>query len=178
MEELKISKVIVFGGSGFIGSHIADELTNRGYNVLIFDSNKSPYIQRNQKMIIANILDLNKVKESVKGCDYVYNFAAIANISKASKKPLETIKINLLGHANVLEACRTHKPKRIVLASSLYVYNDKGSFYKASTQMAELLTEDYIKEYGINYTILRFGSLYGPRSPEWNGIYSYLKRPS
>ena len=88
MEELKISKVIVFGGSGFIGSHVADELTNRGYNVLIFDSNQSPYIQDNQKMIIANILDLSKVKEAVKGCDYVYNFAAIAEISKASRKKL------------------------------------------------------------------------------------------
>ena len=72
---------IVFGGSGFLGSHLADELINIGHNVTIFDLKKSQYLQHNQKMIIGDITNVNDVENAVKGMDYVYHFAAIADIS-------------------------------------------------------------------------------------------------
>jgi len=71
-------KAIVFGGSGFLGSHVAEVLTNNGYDVAIFDLVDSPYKKSSQLMIVGDILEQEKVREAVKGYDYVYNFAGIS----------------------------------------------------------------------------------------------------
>lgn len=76
-------KIIVFGGSGFLGSHVADKLTDYGYDVTIFDLVKSPYLRKNQKMIIGNILDEEQVREAIKGNQIVYNFAGYADLDTA-----------------------------------------------------------------------------------------------
>ena len=76
-------KAIVFGGSGFIGSHVADELSKRGYETIIYDKVLSTYLQQGQEMIVGDILDIEKVKKAVKGCDYVYNFAGIADLDES-----------------------------------------------------------------------------------------------
>jgi UDP-glucose 4-epimerase len=169
-------KSIVFGGSGFLGSHTADALTRAGHEVLIFDIKKSRYIQKGQKMVVGNILDKKAVESAVKDCDYVYNFAGIADIEEAHKKPVETIEHNVLGNALVLEACRLNRVKRIIFASTLYVYSDKGSFYRSSKQACEIIIENYNRVFGLPYTILRYGSLYGPRASEVNYIYKILKQ--
>jgi len=64
-------KVVVFGGSGFLGSHVSDVLSDAGHEVVIYDRNPSDYLMENQKMIIGDILDEKQVKETVKGADYV-----------------------------------------------------------------------------------------------------------
>lgn len=169
-------KVIVFGGSGFLGSHVADELTKRGHEVVIYDIQKSPYLRDGQKMIIGNILDSKKVHNSVKGCDVVYNFAGMADMDEAHFKPLETIEKNILGNTIILEACRKNKVKRFVFASTIYVYSDAGSFYRSSKQACESIIENYKDVFGLPYTILRYGSLYGPRAKENNWIHKILKQ--
>lgn len=169
-------KVIVFGGSGFLGSHVADELTARGYNVRIYDLKKSPYLRKNQKMISGDILDRDKVRRAIEGCDVVYNFAGIADIDEASINPPETIKINVLGNTNIIDACRLEKVKRFIFASSLYVYSAAGSFYRSSKQSCELITENYNEKFGLPFTVLRYGSLYGPRADEQNWMYNILKQ--
>ena len=83
-----MSKVVVFGGSGFLGSHVADELTGRGYEVIIFDMVESSYLQKGQKMIVGNILDREQVKNAINGVDFVYHFAAIADIQEAKENPV------------------------------------------------------------------------------------------
>lgn len=171
-----MKKAVVFGGSGFLGSHVADALTKARYEVTIFDINRSNYLQPGQKMIVGNILDLDTVKSAVSGADVVYNFAGIADIYEANNRPLKTVKINILGNTNVLEACRLSNISRFVFASSVYVYSDAGSFYRSSKQACELIIENYYQQYGLPYTILRYGSLYGPRSDERNWIYSILKQ--
>ena len=65
-------KAIVFGGSGFMGSHVADQLTEAGYDVTIFDLESSPYLLPGHKLILGDILDTNAVLEAAKGCDYIY----------------------------------------------------------------------------------------------------------
>ena len=75
-----MKKVVVFGGSGFLGSYVADELTNRGYSVTIADINQSKYLKSNQKFIQIDINDLEKLKNIVKNASIVYNFVAVANI--------------------------------------------------------------------------------------------------
>jgi len=169
-------KAIVFGGSGFLGSHVADVLTDKGYEVIIFDLKPSPYIQPGQKMIVGDILDFDVVKEAVREASVVYNFAGIADMDEAREKPVETIKNNILGNAYILEAIKNSKLNRYVFASTVYVYSDLGSFYKSSKQACELCIEEYSKEYGIPYTVLRYGSLYGPRANESNPIFRLLKR--
>lgn len=173
---VNISKVIVFGGSGFLGSHVADALTNAGHKVVIYDLAKSPYIQKNQKMIIGDILDEKKVASAIKGCDYVYNFAGMADIEEAHKKPLEAVRNNILGNTIILEGCKKNKVKRFVFASTLYVYGKAGSFYRSSKQACELIIENYNEQYGLPFTVLRYGSLYGPRSNENNYIYKIIKQ--
>lgn len=167
---------IVFGGSGFLGSHVADVLTARGYKVTVFDKVPSTYLQKNQEMIVGDILDERFVKRAVKNTDIVYNFVAISDIDQASIEPSETVKVNVLGNANVLEAAKEAKVKRFIFSSSIYVYSDVGSFYKSSKQSCELFIESYHKVFGLDYTILRYGSLYGPRSDEKNWIYKILKQ--
>lgn len=169
-------KVVVFGGSGFLGSHVADELTKRKFDVTIYDTRESKFLSPNQKMIVGNILDKEKVNAAVKGCAYVYNFAAVAGIEDALQVPYRTLEINILGTTNILEACRFHKVKRFIFASSIYVYSDLAPFYRSSKQACELIIEDYQKSFGVNYTILRYGSLYGKRANEFNFIYKIIKQ--
>ncbi len=167
-------KAVVFGGSGFLGSHIADALTEANYDVTIYDLKPSPYLKSSQRMLVGNILDQNKIDEAVKECDIVYNFAGIADIDVASQKPLDSVKLNILGNSIILEACRNANVKRFVFASSLYVYSKMGSFYRSTKQACELLIENYQETFGIPYTILRYGSIYGPRAGDKNFIHKVL----
>ena len=169
-------RVCVIGGSGFLGSHVADQLCAAGNEVLIYDRIASPWARPEQTMRVGDLLEFDSLKDAVKGCDVVYNFAALADLNDALDKPIETVKINVLGNANVLEACRQQEVKRFVYASTIYVYSREGGFYRCSKQAAEHYVEEYQQVYGLDYTILRFGSLYGPRSDLRNGLYRIVKK--
>ena len=169
-------KVIVFGGSGFLGSHVADALDDAGHDVTIYDLKRSPYLRKSQKMIVGDCLDEQKVLSAVKGKEVVYNFSGIADIEEACRSPFNTIKTNIIGNTIILEASVKTKVKRFVFASSMYVYSKYGSFYRSSKQSCELLIENYSEAYGLPYTILRYGSLYGPRADERNFIYRIIKQ--
>lgn len=168
------SKVVVFGGAGFLGSSVVDALTDAGHDVIVYDTKPSPYIKGSQKMIVENILDEKAVEKAVEDCDIVYNFAGIADIDEASQKPLDSVKYNIVGNSIILEACRKANIKRFVFASSIYVYSKAGSFYRSTKQACELLIENYHEVFGLSYTILRYGSLYGPRADSKNFIHKIL----
>ena len=74
-----------------------------------------------------------------------------------------------------LNACVEKKVSRFIFASSMYVYSSFGSFYNASKKSSEIIIEAFNQEYGLDFTFLRYGSLYGPRAQDWNGINSFLK---
>jgi len=171
---MKDKKVLVTGSSGFIGSHVADILEKDGYTVILFDVAPSKYKTKTQKQIIGDILIYEDVEKAVKGCDAVYHFAAQADIDASRNSPKDTIRANIFGTQNILEAIRKHKVKRLLFASTIYVYSELGSFYRVSKQACEKIIEEYEKEYGLDYTILRFGSLYGPRANKFNGIRDFL----
>lgn len=168
-------KVVVFGGSGFLGSHVADVLTEKGHDVLIYDLRRSEYLNKNEKTIIGDILDEGSVNKALKGCEIVYNFAAISDIDECAAKPLEVAKYNVLGNSIILDSARLAQIKRYLFASSTYVYSNYGSFYKSSKQACELFIHSYHEKYQLPYTILRYGSLYGDRANESNSIYRMLK---
>jgi len=169
-------KVLVTGGSGFLGSHVADALTKRNHDVVSFDLKPSEYRQGNQKNIVGSILDMEAFGDAMKGRDAIYHLAAIADIDDAVAWPLKTVEVNILGTANALELARINNVKRFVYSSSIYVYSDHGSFYRTSKRAAELLIEDYQNKYGLSYSILRFGSLYGPRADYHNSVFRLLNQ--
>jgi UDP-glucose 4-epimerase len=169
-------QIIVFGGSGFLGSHVADVLSDRGYRVTIFDKVASPHLKGTQKMILGDILDRKGVAAAIQGMDIVYNFAAQADIEFSFISPLDTVELNVIGNMNILDACREAKVQRYIFSSSIYVYSDRGSFYRSTKQACELFIENYKEEFDLNYTILRYGSLYGPRSNDSNWVYRILKQ--
>ena len=168
-------KACVIGGSGFLGSHVCDHLTGAGYAVSILDRVVSPWMHSDQQMLVGDLLDETMLDESIAGCDVVYNFAAIADLDRALATPIDTARVNVLGNVLVLDACRRHNVRRLVYASTVYVYSRDGGFYRCSKQAAEQYVEEYQRAYGLDYTILRYGSLYGPRSDNRNGLFRIVQ---
>lgn len=168
-------KVTVIGGSGFLGSHVADQLSEAGHDVCIFDRKESPWLRSDQTMITGDLLDMESLEKAVKGSDIVYHFAALADLNDALDKPLETVKINVLGTVQALELSRKHGVKRFMYASTVYVYSKEGGFYRCSKQASEHYVEEYARVFGLDYTILRYGSLFGPRSDESNGLFRIVR---
>ena len=171
-----MGRVVVIGGSGFLGSHTADELSSCGHEVVILDRQESIWCSKDQIMMTGDILDRDDLRGALKGADYVYLFAGIADIEESSSKPLETISLNVMGVVNTLEEARLAGVRRVIFASTMYVYSRFGSFYRASKQAAETIIEAYQEHYDLNYTLLRYGSLYGPRAPHWNGLKKYISQ--
>lgn len=169
-------KIVIVGGSGFLGSHLADALTAAGYGVTIFDLTPSPWLQPGQDMCAGDMRDEDAVRRCLKGARYVYHLAGIADIGKAAASPKATVEHNIIGSTVILEACLHERVERLLFASTVYVYSQQGSFYRVSKQAVESLIEAYHELYGLNYTILRYGSLYGPRAQEWNGLKRYVSQ--
>lgn len=167
-------KITVFGGSGFLGSHICDKLSEAGHEVTIVDLNPSPWLKDNQKMIVGSILDEAVLDKAVEGADIVCNYAGIADIGEANSRPVDTARLNVVGNVMALEACRKYGIKRYIFASSLYVYGKSGGFYRCSKQACEIYIENYQAMHNLPYTILRYGSLYGSRADNRNAIHRFV----
>ena len=125
-------------------------------------------------MRAVDLAEQDQVLAACEGADVVFNYAGLADIDIARDRPRETVLDNILGNLHVLEAVRELNINRLVFASSVYVYSESGSFYRISKQAAEAYTEEYGSRYGLPYTILRFGSLYGRRAGSGNTIASLL----
>ena len=176
MTKEKDIKVCVLGGSGFLGSHVCDCLSNRGYSVRIFDLNPSQWINQNQEMILGDILNEEDLNQAIEGCQIVYNFSGLASLDEGLDSPVSAATLNVVGNINALNACRRNTVERYVYASTVYVYSRAGGFYRCSKQAAEQFIEQYHESYGIPFTILRYGSLYGPRCQPTNGLYRIVSR--
>jgi len=116
-----------------------------------------------------------KLNQTIDSAEVVYNFAALADLNQALEQPHKTVKINILGNLNVLDACHNSGVKRFIYASTVYVHSREGGFYRCSKQASEGYVEEYQKIFGLDYTILRYGSLYGSRADETNGVYRIVQ---
>ncbi len=162
-------KVLVIGGSGFLGSHIADELSNRGFEVTIFDNRDSTWASKKQKVIVGDISDEKSLEKVISNSDVVYHMAGIADIGESDQNPLDTINSNIVASSLIMSLCAKHSV-RFMFGSTVYVFSKHGSFYRASKQSVETLIDVFHEQKGLDFTIIRFGSLYGPRSQPWNGV--------
>lgn len=169
----KTDKVLVFGGAGFIGNHVVSELVKAGYEVGIFDR-VAPKDDFGCAVYTGDILDKEQVAAAMEGYSVVYNFAGWADLETSVHHPVEVVQNNVLGNTIIMEEARKLSMKRYVYASSMYVFSKAGSFYRASKQACELIVEEYQKQFGLDFTILRFGSLYGPGAKAGNAIFDML----
>ena len=96
LEKMSKFKTIVFGGSGFLGSHIADALSNSGHEVTIYDLVESPFLRDDQKMIIGSLQDKEFLQKAISGKDFLYHFAGVADIDFARNNPEKTYLDNVI----------------------------------------------------------------------------------
>jgi UDP-glucose 4-epimerase len=186
-----MTRSLVTGGSGFIGSHVVDALRAAGHEVVVLDR-EPPRHRLDVEYRAADIKDLNQVYEAMDGIDYVHHVAAVANVNHAFDRPIDCVEINVLGTANVLEAARRQNVKRVLFASSVWVYNGTpepsvgeetplhmpgpGHIYTSSKIASELIFNDYAALYKVPVTIFRYGIPYGPRMRSELLIPAFLKR--
>jgi len=163
-------KIGITGGSGFIGTHLSNKLRDK-HLVTVFDIKKP---SSDVWWCDVNILDLDNLIKSFEGLDVVYHLAGISDASYAKENPQETVKTNIKGTMNVVEACKENKIKRIIYASTDWVYNLSRTINPIYLESDELKLKpehiytvtkflgEYMCKYSyIDYTILRFGSVYG-----------------
>ncbi len=184
-------KVLITGCAGFIGFHIAAKLLKKGkYKIYGLDNLNSYYdlklkrdrlklLKKNKnfkffKADITNVNTLNKIFENK--FKYVIHLAAQAGVRYSIDHPGEYLSTNVVGHYNIIEACRLHSVKHLIYASSSSVYglskevllsekqntDHPVSFYAASKKTNEVITESFCKIYKIPSTAIRFFTVYGP----------------
>lgn len=170
-------KVLVFGGSGFLGSYLVEELLGRGYQTTVCDIKKMDWEISGYEFVECDILNPDQVSNAIlEDVDFIYNLAGFANLDEAIENPYRTMELNVLGNINVLNACLEKNINRFVYASSAYAMNNKGSFYGISKLSSEKIVEEYYKKYQLPYTILRYGSVYSERNYENNYIYNLVDK--
>lgn len=170
-----MAKLLVTGGAGFLGSHLVDALIERGHHVTVLDRKPSRWLARGVPLTLADLGDRAALAAAVEGKDAVYHLAGFADLNAAKTQPLETVQANIVGTMHLLEAMRVHNVSRFLFASTAYVYSREGGFYRCSKQACESYIEEYARTFGLRYTVIRYGSLYGPRADASNGVYRLLR---
>ncbi len=179
-----MSKIIVTGGAGFIGSHIVEELLKRGHRVIIIDnlitgrmSNIEPMLgKKNIEFVRGSITNLPLLRKLFAGADFVLHQAAVPSVPRSIKNPRASHVANVNGTLNVLLAARDAGVKKVVYASSSSVYGDTPTLPKVETMppnpqspyaVTKLAGEYYCtvfhKIYGLKTISLRYFNVYGPR---------------
>ena len=167
-------KVLIIGGSGFLGIHLAEQLVKKGYKINILDIKKPKNLGKNIKFFYGDMTKTKDLFRAIKNCKIVFHLGGISDIKYSIKNPFKTIKTNILGTMNILDICLKNKIKKLIFASSIYVNSTQGGFYKVSKQCSESIIKEYSKRFGIKYCIIRYGSVYGPGSSVNNGITKIL----
>src|SRR5690348_13560903 len=184
-------RVLVTGGSGFIGSHVVDKLRARGHEPVIYDLLPSPWHEDGTvDTVLGSITDRESLERALHSCDAVAHLAAVADVNDVHAEPEDAERVNARGTVAMLEAARRAGVKRIVYASTIWVYSDcegeavdeetllpAPSHLYTSTKLAgELYCKAYQELYGIDFTILRFGIPYGPRAREAAVIPAFVNK--
>ena len=171
-----MKNILVFGGYGFLGFYLVNELVNRGYKVTIADIFKDERLS-SVNYIKCDIINRNDVENVFKQqqFDIVYNLAGFANLDNAIKEPIKTIELNVIGNMYILETCIKHNISKYIYASSAYAMSNKGSFYGISKLASEKIIEEYHKQHDLTFVILRYGSVYSERAYDNNYVYNLVK---
>lgn len=175
-------KILITGGAGFIGSHMAEAFLAKGWSVTVLDNFSSgrrenlSHISDRITIIEGDIRDKSAVADAMAGSAAVVHLAALASVPASFLNPEETYEVNFMGTRNVLEAAHRNKVSRVTFASSSAVYGDTEllpiteeapenplSPYGLSKLLGEKLCRFYNTAYGLPVTVFRFFNVYGPR---------------
>ncbi len=174
-----MTRVLVTGGAGFIGSHLVRALLARGDDVLVLD-NLSTGARANLadlpvELLVADLGEADQVRAATRGVDTVFHLGAMISVPASLENPAGCYRTNVLGSLHVLEAARRERVRRVVLASSCAVYGDHDgpvaedaaprpvSPYASSKLAMEDLARLYTSAMGLQTVCLRFFNVYGPR---------------
>lgn len=172
-------RVAVTGGCGFIGSHVVDHLVKAGHDVLIIDKNER-WLNPGAGYLIADLFDPTALDTALDGREVVFHLAGAANVNDVAADPVLALRLNVEGVGRVLEVARGQGCRRVVLASTVWVYGATvgagertedaavdlrraGHLYASTKLAAEMVMHSYREMYGQEFTILRYGIPYGPR---------------
>jgi UDP-glucose 4-epimerase len=172
-------KILVTGGAGFIGSHLVDALVSAGAKVSIVDNLSTGKKENINKKAVFYKLDINSKKIDYvfrrENPEYVFLLAFNTNVPKAVRSPLFDVR-SLVGNLNVIEKCHLYKIKKVIFASSGFVYGNTEIFPTLETEnvipdnpyiISKFAVENYLqfynKAYNLDYVILRYSTVYGPR---------------
>ena len=182
-------RVLVTGGSGFIGSHVVDKLMARGVEVRIFEQVRSSY-HKDVEHYSGTILDVDSLRHAMNGVVAVIHLAAVANVKDVLEDPFYSEGVNTRGTICVLEAARRCKLPRVIYGSTIWVYGDcdeeivdedtplhaPSHLYTATKLASEYYCKAYSKLYSTDCTILRFGIPYGPRARDGAVIPVFVEK--
>lgn len=172
-------RVLITGGAGFIGSHIAEHFQGKA-DVVVLDNFRSGH-RRNLdglkvELIEGSILDRAALERAMRGVDLVFHLAAMISVPESMLKPRECVEINATGTLHVLEAAAEAKARKVVLASSAAIYGDNPVVPKVETMFpepkspyavtkldGEYYLEMFRRERGLATASLRFFNVFGPR---------------
>ena len=185
-------RIAVIGGSGFIGSHIVDRLLIDKHEVTILDVKQPAWDVASIPFFYLDIRDRDRVDTLLgAGYDAVYLLSAVADFYEANRRPLAAIDVNIQGVGHVLEAVSRCNIKRLIFASTIWVYdladhepvteddplyiNGMHHIYTATKLSGELLCRGYMTSYGVETTILRYGVPYGPRGRVGTVVTNFIK---
>jgi UDP-glucose 4-epimerase len=197
--QLSDLRILITGGGGFIGSHLADKLLQVGNEVICYDNFDSYYLNKkkniehnlknpNYKLVKADILNYNLLKIAMKEVDIVFHLAAQPGVRFSIENPQKTVRANILGTVNVLKASLEQKVKKVIFASSSSVYGKPErlpldekhptnpiSPYGLSKLCSEKFCQLYHESYKENIVILRYFTVYGPRQRPDMAIHEFVK---
>lgn len=185
-------RILVTGGAGFIGSHVVDALRGAGHEPVLFDVVSSPHHAPGAiATVIGDMLDADALEQGMRGCEAVAHLAAAADVDEVTKNPARSEELNARGTLNVLEAARASGVKRMLYASTIWVYGASegdeaidedaplGSpdhLYTATKLAGEMYCHSYACLYDLDCTILRFGIPYGPRARPAGVVPAFVGR--
>ena len=187
--------VLITGGAGFIGSHLADALLAKGYSVRVLDdlsTGKRSNLQLDDpriELIEGDVADAALVAKVMVGCCAVAHLAAVASVQASVDDPVRTHQSNFIGTLNVCEAMRQAGVKRVLFASSAAIYGNNGEGqsidedtakapltpYAADKLSSEYYLDFYRRQHGLEPVIFRFFNIFGPRqdpSSPYSGVIS------
>jgi UDP-glucose 4-epimerase len=184
-------RVLVTGGSGFIGSHVVDKLLDAGHEPVIFDLEPSPYHSREQaRTVKGDVTDIGALSRALGGCGAIIHLAAVADVGAVEAEPGPAEQINARGVMAVLEAARLTGVRRVLYGSTIWVYSDCPQTavdedtqtppprhpYTASKLAGEIYSRSYASFFDLEPTILRFGIPYGPRARGATVLSAFVRR--
>jgi len=189
--DLQGSRLLVVGGAGLIGSHITDLLVREDVKeIVVFDNfvrgtrtNLANALEDPRVRIVeGDICDREQIEAAVQGMDGVFLLAALW-LLECAENPLAGNQVNVSGNLDVVEACRKAGVKRLVFSSSASVYGNaliepmpedhplnNRTFYGATKVALEQMLRAYNEVYNVNYVVLRYFNVYGPRQ-DYEGAY-------